>query len=321
MKKISALVSLYNGEKYLEGFLENVISMKDLDNIQIVIIHNNPTSKEKEILSRYTKNYKDVFKVIEVPLEPVSVSINRAIDSAVGIYLAIWNIDDLRTPYSLKKQAEILDKYSGIDIVYGDQIIVNKFLETNGRLLKIPNYDKRKFKKLRGMYGGSFFMWRKSLVEKAGYFDEQFKSGGDFDYWVRLNRWGRSKKINLVLGYYLNEGRGLSTSGYLQPLERTVIELRYGIFNKLDYFWVYKAIKNYKIFYIKKGEKYISVKKYFKNYMFYYISNFVMVFIGPYYFLKNYILKRLYQYYHEILNVGINTFLLNLKIKMINLIK
>ena len=31
------------------------------------------------------------------------------------------------------------------------------------------------------------------------------------------------------LGYYLNDGQGLSTGSRKQPIERTVIELRYGV--------------------------------------------------------------------------------------------
>src|SRR5205823_2870055 len=46
-----------------------------------------------------------------------------------------------------------------------------------------------------------------------------------------------------IIGYYLNEGLGASTRpGSLQPLERTVIELRYGIYDKLVFELVPKAV-------------------------------------------------------------------------------
>jgi hypothetical protein len=100
---------------------------------------------------------------------------------------------------------------------------------------------------------GPFFMFRKSLIEKCGYFDEQLRSGADFDFAVRAthhaNKIGYSKSI---LGYYLDEGKGLSTRGDgLQEVERTVIELRYGILDKVDHKFVERAnqydIKNIKI--------------------------------------------------------------------------
>jgi hypothetical protein len=90
---------------------------------------------------------------------------------------------------------------------------------------------------------GPFFMFRKSVIEKCGAFDEQFKSGGDLDFAMRLARNFDGIHTNKVLGVYLDEGTGLSTGSELQPLERTVIELRYGL-NILEPEYIEKA-KNY----------------------------------------------------------------------------
>jgi len=77
---------------------------------------------------------------------------------------------------------------------------------------------------------GPFFMFRKTAIEKAGVFDEQLVSGADFDLALRLAFNGKGLHIPEILGYYLNEGMGASTRpNSKQPLERTVIELRYGL--------------------------------------------------------------------------------------------
>ena len=81
-----------------------------------------------------------------------------------------------------------------------------------------------------GMIIGPFFMFRKSLIEKSGVFDEQFISGADYDLALRLVRNGKAHFMSDVLGYYLNEGLGQSTKpDSKQALERTAIELRYGV--------------------------------------------------------------------------------------------
>ena len=47
---------------------------------------------------------------------------------------------------------------------------------------------------------------------------------------MRFARCGNGMHIPNILGYYLNEGLGQSTrSDSVQPIERTVIELRYNI--------------------------------------------------------------------------------------------
>ena len=87
----------------------------------------------------------------------------------------------------------------------------------------------------------SFFMFKKSVIEKCGTFDEQFKSGGDMDFAMRLGRKCKGVHTNKVLGVYLDEGTGLSTGSELQPLERTVIERRYGL-NILEPRFVEKSL-------------------------------------------------------------------------------
>jgi hypothetical protein len=87
-------------------------------------------------------------------------------------------------------------------------------------------------------------MFRKSLCQKAGYFDEQLRSGADFDFSIRLAMHGKAEMAKTPLGFYLNEGLGASTRpNSLQPVERTVVELRYGIYDKIDYSYLPPALK------------------------------------------------------------------------------
>ena len=73
-------------------------------------------------------------------------------------------------------------------------------------------------------------MFRKSLIEKSGVFDEQLIQGPDYDLALRLVRNGKAYFMSDNLGYYLNEGLGMSTKpDSKQPIERTVIELRYNV--------------------------------------------------------------------------------------------
>ena len=73
-------------------------------------------------------------------------------------------------------------------------------------------------------------MFRKSLIEKSGVFDEQLIQGADYDLALRLAFNGKGLHLPVNLGYYLNEGLGQSTKpDSKQPVERTVIELRYNL--------------------------------------------------------------------------------------------
>lgn len=245
MTKVSAIVSCYNGEKYLPAFLENCAAQSMAAQTEIVLVHNNPSPNELGIVKAFIEKHPALLNHIIVPREPLAVSTNRAIIAAKGEYVCIWNIDDLRTSNSLELMAKTLDSNQQTGFTYGDFTIVKNWLEKMGKPIVVPDFERKIF--IFGMHLGPFYMWRKDLCEKIGYWDEQFKSGADFDYAVRLALESEGKKTQGLLGYYLDEGIGLSTGKTpWQPIERTVIELRYGIYQKLD-FWYYTRAKKYRL--------------------------------------------------------------------------
>jgi hypothetical protein len=179
-------------------------------------------------------------------LEPQSTCWNIAITEASAPYVCIWNIDDQRTPYSLEKQWKKLEAEPQTTVAtYGYFVITNTFLGKSGKFIDHSLYSKEEYE--RSMLLGPFFMFRKSVCEDIGYFDEQLRSGSDYDFAIRLAKHGDIKMVTSIDGYFLDEGRGLSTGGnQLQPIERTVVELRYGLHDKVDHRFVEKA-KEYKL--------------------------------------------------------------------------
>jgi hypothetical protein len=56
-------------------------------------------------------------------------------------------------------------------------------------------------------------MWRKSLHDKFGYFEEKYRSASDWEFWLRC-AFGGSKfyKLNKPLGLYYFNPKGVSTN-------------------------------------------------------------------------------------------------------------
>lgn len=197
----------------------------------------------------------DLITHVKVPREPLAVSTNRAIRMARGEYLCIWNIDDLRTENSLELMARTLDMNPTIGFTYGDFIVVNEWEKRDGILIAAANFDKQRF--ICSMLAGPFFMWRRSLCHDVGYWDEQFKCAADFDYAARLTVESAGGKTDGLIGWYLNEGLGLSTRGApWEKIERTVIQLRYGASTTLDLRY-YNAARTYQIHKILQDDRWI----------------------------------------------------------------
>ena len=210
----------------MEGFLENLSTQTHKD-LEIVMDHNNPSDREMEMIEKYQETNDNLLHIKVDGVDPIGISMNRCIEYATGDYLCIWNVDDLRTPDSIEVMAKALDDNPDVDFVYGNYHVVPSFGSKEGHI--VDEAGKEEWLKI-GMILGPFFMFRKSAIEKAGVFDEQLVSGADYDLALRLAFNGKGMHIPNILGYYLNEGMGASTRpDSKQPLERTVIELRYGI--------------------------------------------------------------------------------------------
>ena len=226
MTKVSTITPCYNMSKYMKGFLDNLSTQTHKD-LEVILDHNDPSDEEITLVEEYNKEHDNIFHIQVDGVDPIGVSMNRCIEFATGDYLCIWNVDDLRTPESIEIMAKVLDENPDVDLVYGNYVIVSKFGETNGQFVDVePHIPELK----EGMILGPFFMFRKSLIEKSGVFDEQLIQGPDYDLALRLVRNGKAYFMSDSLGYYLNEGLGMSTKpDSKQPIERTVIELRYNV--------------------------------------------------------------------------------------------
>jgi len=249
MIRVSTITPCYRGEAYLEKFLEELPKQTMFAEMEVILDHNEPTEKELELVSKFMEQYPGRLKHIIVnPVDPIGVSMNRCIAEAQGEYVCIWNIDDLRTPDSIEKQADTLDIHSEFGVAHGNFTIVNKFGSTEGTFVDHSWTIQKQEELTRGMMLGPFFMWRKALCEKVGYFDEQLKTGADFDLAIRLAATEESLVIIVTdsIGYYLDEGKGASTNGSgKQEIERTLIEMRYNILDKVEEKYLVPALTNY----------------------------------------------------------------------------
>jgi glycosyltransferase involved in cell wall biosynthesis len=254
VKLVSILTPCFRGERYLEGYFEAVLAQTVLDSVEVVLVHNEPSPEERSIVDRVMAEHPGLVRHIVVPdgwscdrvsergsrsIENVSRSMNLGVAAAEGRYIALWNVDDIRVADSIEAQVRTLEEHPDALMTYGDMVMVPRYGDTSGELIVSPGFDRETF--MRGCFGG-FQMWRSDAFAITGPFDEQLRSGADFDLWVRFAANGTLVRTPQVLGYYLNAGTGLSTArDGLQPTERTVIEMRYGMLDKIDRRYLGKA--------------------------------------------------------------------------------
>lgn len=289
--KISVITSVYRGVRYLESFFNNVLEISCLNEVEVVLIHNDPTEEEKTIIDKFIKTIPNfIYKVVE--RESIYTSWNRAIKLSSGKYIAMWSVDDRRTSDSLRQQANLLDSNPDCMIVSGDYYKVFRYGDTQGYLKKAP-IKKSIINNIPKFNNGCFLMWRSSIHKDIGYFDEQFKIAGDWEFWARVASKYHAMSYNGILGYYLridNEGLSKIKSKVIN-IENQIIHLRYYTFIIIDIYALFNR-NDVKLSYMvnfKKKEKLSISTKYI------YLKCIPSIFLFWVPKLKKYIVSLLYK--------------------------
>ena len=158
MIKISVITSVYKGIEYIESFFCNFLQIDNISEVELVMVLNEPTREEINIVTEYKKRISH-FIVIEVNRESLYASWNRAIKLSHGKYLAMWSIDDCRTPESLSAQSNILDKNPTYLIATGNYYKIFKYGDTKG-FLKKDSALKKDVNGYTQFRNGCFLMWK-----------------------------------------------------------------------------------------------------------------------------------------------------------------
>ena len=158
---------------------------------------------------------------------------NKAINMSSGEFITNINCDDRRAPYGVEHQAKMLMLHENVDLIYNDSYITR---EPNVLWEDVPQgcerYGFEPFSKeamLRGNLPHNNPMWRRSLHDNYGMFDDKYKSAGDWEFWLRCAFSGAQfKKHKDVLGVYYFNPEGISTSdenkSWKQTEEREVFK-------------------------------------------------------------------------------------------------
>lgn len=180
--KVTALVSAYYAEQYIEGRLANLMAQSIKPDV-IVIAKDG--SKEMEAAERFYKTHPGRITIIETDdIPPLYEAWNRCISVVATPYITNANCDDRLYPDALVKLVAALETNPEYSVAYSDIDIVDKiggepvgrFTWNEGGLDVL----------LQGCFLGPMPLWRTALHDKYGLFDAAYRSAGDYEYWLRL---------------------------------------------------------------------------------------------------------------------------------------
>jgi len=204
--QISVCIPTYRGAAHLAAAIESVLNQDFLD-IELIIIDDNSPDNTDEIVSQFQDKRIRYIKNIE-NIGPEG-NWNKCLHEAKGQYFKLLPQDDVLRADCLRRQMEVLekDKEYLISLVFCSRYIIDsnekiitqrKYPGANEGIVNSVDAIRKNIRmgtNLMGEPGAVLF--RKSIVEKVGYFDGSISYIIDLDYWFRLLLHGNA--------YYINE--------------------------------------------------------------------------------------------------------------------
>lgn len=267
---ISLLTSLYRTDQYLDEFSEHLKNFaQELEQqnfpFELIAIANDPTEREKQFGKEFSGEPWFSFTIVK--RESVFASFNRAIAQAKGEIFGFWNADDIRYAFALVEAQELFNK--GAELVYFPFLVKRYFkigpwnlpLPRQQINKQIPEFNKETSEQFKNsMLCGPFFLFAKSLYEKVGPFDEQFKIAGDFDWCTRAaHKTDKFVKAKSLGGVFRVDGGGLSAG--LNPrrtAENNIVYMRNHSWDKIR-LAEDLIIKQYHPHYLLKGNQFLKI--------------------------------------------------------------
>lgn len=179
MKKISVIIPIYNGEKYITETIQSIIS-QTYPIFEIIVINDGSTDGSLQIIENISKEFSNIIILNQKNSGP-SAAMNAGIKIAKGEYYAFCDADDIWNSDKTEKQMKLFEKRN-IKFVYSGMEL---FGLKKDKYLFVSKSTKELFK--NNFIPNSSVIIHRSVVNAIGFFDEDnfFFTTKDYQYWLR----------------------------------------------------------------------------------------------------------------------------------------
>lgn len=188
MPKVTVLMSVYNGRRYLSQAIESILNQTWHD-FEFLIINDGSTDNSREII----KSFDDPRIRLVDNSENIGLvsSLNRGLELAQGELIARQDADDLSYSDRLNKQVRFLERHPEI-ILLGTSV---KTIDESGRPHPVKWEVPTGLAAIRWhlMFENAFVhtstMYRRNIVRDIfGGYDTTFARAQDYELWSRIAR-------------------------------------------------------------------------------------------------------------------------------------
>jgi glycosyltransferase involved in cell wall biosynthesis len=191
--KVSIIITTYNRIQYLPQAIESCLN-QTLKNIQIIIMDDGSTDKRvQEMILDYQKKYSNIESYRPSRnLNNIAILWNQALDKAKGEYICLLDDDNAKKPEFCQEMSQWLDEHQDYYAVACFATVVQDRLDNVTGIFDMPKHlteniiNQRKLIDKDNHVDSGCVMFRKSLIDRIGYFDERLLTNEDWDFMRRI---------------------------------------------------------------------------------------------------------------------------------------
>jgi len=186
--KISIIIPVYNGEKYLKYAIDSALA-QTYDNYEVIVIDDGSTDHTSKIC----KSYGNKIRYFKKPNGGVSSALNFGIKKMQGEYFSWLSHDDTYEPNKLEAEIQYLKKHNLIGkkvIAFSDYYLMDKYghrtfesKKNHEEISKKPEYIIAK-----GHINGLSLLIPKQAFDDYGDFSTELICVQDYEMWWRMSK-------------------------------------------------------------------------------------------------------------------------------------
>lgn len=207
--KVSVVMAVYNGAAFVREAIDSILHQTFSD-FEFIIIDDGSSDDTPDVLQDYARADARVILLRNEHNLGLTRSLNRALHTTRGDYIARQDADDISLPARLETEVAVLESRPDVILVSGNL----EYRDESGRWLgrtqleDDPRVIAWKLLFYNHVAAHSLVMFRRTPVMASGGYAEEYRYSQDYELWVRLAQEG----LIVILPDILLQQRVHSTS-------------------------------------------------------------------------------------------------------------
>lgn len=220
-KKVSVILPVYNGEKYLVDAIESVI-YQTYNNWELIIVNDCSTDNSINIAKYYSTKDSRIKVYSNNKNLKLPRTLNVGFSYATGEYFTWISADNLFKPLALEYLVKSLEENEDAAMVYADFDAI----DSEGNFIRKMNRLSPQYIVTQNICGACF-LYTAKVAKRIGDYDNKLFLAEDYDYWLRIYK--NAKIIHLEKNLYKYR---LHSESLTETKKRKIAEQTYTVMEK-----------------------------------------------------------------------------------------